>query len=64
VESVEVPPFMVIHYINAYEERGEDDGPAGCRGHRRLLRSLRRSRHHRDACPPQAEIVQVPGRAA
>jgi len=28
VASVEVPPFMAIHYINAYEERGEDDGPA------------------------------------
>jgi carlactone synthase / all-trans-10'-apo-beta-carotenal 13,14-cleaving dioxygenase len=28
VASVEVPPFMAIHYINAYEERGEDDGRA------------------------------------
>ncbi|KAF8751424.1 hypothetical protein HU200_012100 [Digitaria exilis] len=24
VASVEVPPFMAIHYINAYEEEGED----------------------------------------
>ena len=23
-----MPPFMAIHYINAYEERGEGDGPA------------------------------------
>jgi carlactone synthase / all-trans-10'-apo-beta-carotenal 13,14-cleaving dioxygenase len=24
VASVEVPPFMAIHFINAYEEKGED----------------------------------------
>ena len=28
VASVEVPPFMAIHYINAYEEESKDNNSA------------------------------------